>query len=147
MERCLMKLLLRIFLVFILILSIIYLIFTIWFKIFFIEFNFGSSTYYIKNDVFLFQSSRYMVSLKGKYGLVPACVYKVGWNRKYVVALQYDLMDDPKDFRENPYQIPDKSKPNYYIIDLEKEELIGPLSEKEYMEYDCGWIWLKRTTT
>jgi len=45
------------------------------------------------------------------------------------------------------YKVPDKTKVNYYIIDLYEEKLIGPLSLEEFNQYDCSSIKMKKTTT
>lgn len=108
----------------------------------FINFK-GDINYYITDDVYLSQTSRYMVQLRGKYG-ISEFVYKIGWNERYIVAIQYDLKYQNNN---SGYKSPDKSKENYYIVDLEEEKLIGPLTKDEFYKYDCSSIKMKRTTT
>ena len=103
----------------------------------YIDWEAFACTYYLTEDIYLSQTSQYMISLRGKYGIQP-CVYKIGWNERYIVALQYE-MEFEVDRR------PDKTKPQYYIIDLEKEEKIGPLTKDEFYEYDCSSIKMKKT--
>ena len=98
----------------------------------------GNVYYYITDEIYLASTSRYMVNLGGKYGIQP-CVYKIGWSERYIVALQYEM-----EFGID--REPDKTKPQYYIIDLEKEEKIGPLTKEEFYQYDCSSIKMKHTT-
>ncbi len=135
-----MKKLLKAFLKLTIILTIIYLIYCAIFDAIAIDFG-GNCEYYITDNVYLSQTSRYMVSLDGKYGIYPY-IDKIGWNDKYIVAIRYDLKYE-NDY--NDYKIPDKSKAYYYIIDLEKEELIGPLTKDEFEQYDCSSIRMKKT--
>lgn len=105
--------------------------------------EFFQDEYQINDNISLSGYSRYSVSLKsnGKYN-IPSFIYKIGWNEKYIVALQYDLA-----FRNdyNSYLVPDQSAEHYYIIDLEHEEQIGPLSSEEYFSYECSNIEMKIT--
>lgn len=137
-----MKVILRIFLIIILFFSLGYLVLTIYFSVGYIDFK-GTVNFYITDDIYLSQTSRYMVSLGGKYG-IPAYVYKIGWNDKYIVALQYDMIIKDE---HSKYKIPDKSVENYYIINLEDDTKIGPITKEEFNKYDCSSIKMKRTST
>ena len=103
--------------------------------------------YYITEDIYLYRTSRYMITLKGEYGDsndnegIPACIDSVGWNEKYIVILQYNLK---KENEHNSYLIPDKTQSNYYIIDIKTKEMIGPISKKEYQEKKIENIKLKK---
>ena len=103
--------------------------------------------YYITEDIYLYRTSRYMITLKGEYGDsnddegIPACIDSVGWNEKYIVVLQYNLKNENE---HNSYLIPDKTQSNYYIIDIKTKEMIGPISKKEYQEKKIENIKLKK---
>lgn len=86
--------------------------------------------YAIHDKYELYSVSAYTINLGGPVS-IKECVYKVGWNDDYVVVLQYDLDEDGK---------PDKSEPHYYIIEVETDNLIGPLTKEEYKEYPCSKI-------
>ncbi len=137
-----MKNILRFLLIIVLVYMLVYLTIVIYLSIGHINFD-GEVEFYITDDIHLSQTSRYMVSLGGKFGIKPF-VYKIGWNDKYIVAMQYGLK-----YRDDfsGYKVPDKTKVNYYIIDLYEEKLIGPLSLEEFNQYDCSSIKMKKTTT
>lgn len=129
------------FIVDIVILSILYFVFLLFYKYRYIDFN-GNMEFYINDSIHLECTSRYMIFLKGSF-YIPEYVAEIGWNDEYVVVLQYDLiMTD--NISKN--KIPDKSKSNYYIIDLKENKMIGPLTLEEFNEYDCSSIKMKKTS-
>lgn len=94
----------------------------------------------ISEDIFLERTSKYMVSLKGDY-FIPEYIDRIGWNNDYVIAQQYDLVNE-NDY--NDYKVPDKTKTNYYIIDIKAKTIEGPLDEKEYRKRKVDSIKLKK---
>ena len=95
--------------------------------------------YVINSDYKLWRASSYSVKLIGPQS-IPMHIDSIGWDDNYIVALQYDIefgVDDE----------PDWSKPNYYIIQLEDDTLIGPLSPEEYENSEYSYLELKKINT
>lgn len=100
-----MKIMFRFVLIFIAVLFLGYLTLIVYFSVGHIDFS-GKGEYYITEDIYVSQTSGYSVTIRGKFG-IPAFVYKVGWNDKYVVAMQYDLMNESN---SSNYKAPDNQK-------------------------------------
>lgn len=64
--------------------------------------------------------------------VIPTEVGSVGWNDDFILVMQYSMMKDPKS--SNGYEIPDKSKMNYWIIDIQQNQIIGPLNLLDFEE-------------
>ncbi len=95
--------------------------------------------YVINSDYKLWRSSSYSVRLIGPQS-ISMHIDSIGWDDNYIVALQYDIefgVDDE----------PDWSKPSYYIIQLEDDTLIGPLSTEEYENSEYSYLELKKINT
>lgn len=97
----------------------------------------------IINDIILECTSRYMISLKDKHNqyYVPSYIDKIGWNENYVVILQYDLILKNS---YTGYTVPNKDKENYYIIDIRKKRIDGPMSKTDYQYANIKEIKLKK---
>jgi hypothetical protein len=75
-----------------------------------------------------------MADKDGDYGgaeIVPAYVYAVGHNKKFIIAKQHPVINERQE------QV-DTKKTNYFVIDLTKENyykqegLFGPLTENQF---------------
>lgn len=62
--------------------------------------------------------------------VIPAKVIEAAWNENYILAKQLDLIEDPNN--QNGYQIPDSTSEYFWIIELQSNTVIGPLTEKEF---------------
>lgn len=97
----------------------------------------------IIENIFLECTSRYMISLRSEKEqyFIPEYIEQIGWNDNYIVVLQYDLVLQNS---YNGYTIPNRDKKNYYIIDLRKKSVKGPISEDEYKKANLNHIKLKK---
>lgn len=100
--------------------------------------------YFILMKIIIFLGiSSYSIDLGSKKGIhINAYIDKVCWSNNCIVALQYDLVRE-NDY--NSYEVPDFSNKNYYIIKLENDELIGPLSIEEFKKNECSNVPLIKT--
>ena len=101
--------------------------------------NISEGTYVINDNYYIYRTSTYHLILNGKH-YIPAFIDSIGWDDEYIVALQYDLEYGVADE-------PNWSKPNYYIIQLEDDTLIGPLSPEEYENSEYSYLELKKINT
>jgi len=58
--------------------------------------------------------------------VVNAMVFAYGWNERYIISKQY-----PE--KEDSFQI-DKTRVNWYIVDMNTNQVYGPMTENEYLE-------------
>ncbi len=75
-----------------------------------------------------------MAEKDGEYGgaeIIPAYVYAVGHNKKFIIAKQHPVtneQDEKVDTKKTNYFIIDMTKDNYY----KKEGIYGPLTENVF---------------
>lgn len=100
---------------------------------------FVNDEYVINSDYKLWRSSSYSVRLIGPQS-ISMHIDSIGWDEEYIVVLQYDYLFGVDDE-------PNWSKPNYYIIQLEDDTLIGPLSPEEYENSEYSYLELKKINT
>ena len=72
------------------------------------------------------------------YLYVLAKVTAVWWNEQYIIAKQLHLKADEREYKEPP-QNPTAANYSYWIIEMDKNEVKGPLSLKE-LENDSKQI-------
>lgn len=61
---------------------------------------------------------------------IPAKVTEVGWDEKYIIAKQINMVEDPKS--DNGVEISDEQESFYWILNTENDVAIGPLSETDF---------------
>ncbi|WP_411954864.1 DUF3997 domain-containing protein [Alkalibacillus sp. S2W] len=65
-----------------------------------------------------------------KSSVIPAKVVEVAGNHQYIIAKQAKLKDDPE--TESDYLVPDKNNYNFWILEIETANVIGPLNNKDF---------------
>ncbi len=91
--------------------------------------------YNLINGYILVRSSKHEIVIVPEDGwqsdeqIISAKVVEVAWNDRYVIAKQYGLKLE-NDY--NDYEIPDKSKVYYWILDTEQQKRYGPYNKKEF---------------
>lgn len=100
--------------------------------------KFGSTTegiYDLGNQYELAATSAHEVKIVPESGwtsdtqIIPAKVVELAWNKDYIIAKQLGLK------RENDYsdyEIPDKKKVYYWILDVKEKKRHGPYSKKKF---------------
>ncbi|MEH6944856.1 DUF3997 domain-containing protein [Bacillus sp. JJ722] len=72
--------------------------------------------------------------------IIPAKVTEVGWNDKYIIAKQINLVKDSKS--NNGSEIPDEQDYQFWIIQIENGKVTGPLDDsgltKKKEEYEIS---------
>ena len=97
----------------------------------------NTNGYKIGKDYQLYRTSNHIVGIAPIGGwssdeeIIPAKVVEIAWNDEYIIAKQYDLKDE-NDY--NGYKIPDETKENYWILNMEERKRIGPLSKEEFSD-------------
>jgi hypothetical protein len=95
----------------------------------------------LPNNYSLVRSSAHIVTINKQIdegvwnsSIIPEKVTELSCNDEYVLAKQVDLKfrnpNDPND----TYKIPDESKVNYWILDVNKDIAYGPFNETEFYE-------------
>lgn len=90
----------------------------------------------INTGYYLERTSRWVVRLKGN-AFVDMFVSSIGWDEKNMVVLRY-----PHNRYANDVG-PDWNNPEYYIVSLEDDTMIGPLTQEEYEESEYTHVELK----
>lgn len=75
------------------------------------------------------------------YLYVPAEVTSVWWDEQYIIAKQLRLRADERGYEEPP-QNPTDDDYSYWIIEIDKNEVKGPLTLKE-LENDTNQLGIK----
>lgn len=75
------------------------------------------------NDIVIFKSGDVGTETVGIETVVHAKVTKVAWDDNFILAEQIPLIEETMEL--------DKTKLNYWIIDVNTEELYGPLTKEE----------------
>jgi hypothetical protein len=66
--------------------------------------------------------------------IIPAEVVEIASNDKYILAKQIGLKKRSPINRDDTYEIPDESNLGYWILEIENDNIYGPLKEIEFME-------------
>lgn len=97
--------------------------------------GYSDYSYNLINGYILARSSNHEIMIVPEDGwqsdeqIIPAKVVEVAWNDRYVIAKQYGLKLK-NDY--NTYEIPDRSKEYYWILDTEQQRKYGPYNKKEF---------------
>ena len=93
----------------------------------------------LPNDYSVVRGSAHMITInkqrpEGGWGedLIPAKVVEVTWDDKYILAKQLSLQCQDSDNPDNSYHIPDETKVNYWILEMETGKKFGPFNEKKF---------------
>ncbi len=89
----------------------------------------------------LLRSSANMVTINKQEGegvwgdaLIPPKITELTWNNDYILAKQLGLkLNNPKDPNDT-YKIPDESKVNYWILQINGDNIYGPLTDSEFVQ-------------
>ena len=66
--------------------------------------------------------------------IIPAKIVQIAWDDKYILAKQLGLKRRNPNNSDDTYEIPDESKVNYWILEVESAKVYGPLTDKEFTE-------------
>src|SRR5690606_24371778 len=61
---------------------------------------------------------------------IPAKVTEVGWDKKFIMARQINMVEDPES--DNGVEIPDEQESFYWILNTENDVVTGPLNEADF---------------
>ncbi len=62
--------------------------------------------------------------------VIPAKVMEAGWNDKYIIVKQVDLIKDPES--DNGMEIPDEKNYHFWILEIKNGKVIGPLDDVDF---------------
>lgn len=79
-------------------------------------------------------SADYVYVYSGSSTVIPKKVIEIAWDDDYILAKQLGLKRKYPDNPNNTTEIPDESKVNYWIIDINKSKVYGPLTDKDFTE-------------
>lgn len=105
-----------------------------------LDINIEDYNYYIKlpNDYRYecVSSGNCKVSLKrySNEAFLPEQIVELAWNDRYVVAKQYEMKLKYSENSDNTYEIPDKTKVYYWILDTVERKRYGPYSDEKQLE-------------
>jgi hypothetical protein len=108
------------------------------------KFNINYGPYYnikLPNDYTLISSSSHNLTLnkqidENNWGeaIIPAEIVKIAWDDNYILAKQIGLKRRNPNNIEDTYGLPDESKVSYWILEIQKGTVYGPLKENEFIE-------------
>lgn len=89
----------------------------------------------------LIRSSAHMVTINKRESeaiwgeaIIPAKVIELAWNDNYILAKREGLKLRNPDNPDDRYEIPDESKIDYWILDVENGEVYGKLNEQDFIK-------------
>lgn len=95
----------------------------------------GGTSYEIElpNDYELYADSNDYIVIYHKVGTsrddkntLPPTIVEISWNERFIIAKQYGMKKKYPNNIDNSYEIPDKSKVYYWILDTENQIKYGP---------------------
>jgi len=108
------------------------------------KFNINYSHYYdikLPNEYKLIRSSPHNLTLnkqidENNWGeaIIPAEIVEIAWDDNYILAKQIGLKRRNPNNSEDTYEIQDESKVSYWILEIQKGTVYGPLKENEFIE-------------